>query len=103
MRYPGKIHFDRELTYSQSYKLTSILQDKGLMIAVDGKGIHWDGNDVPEIEQVLTEAMEHMSMHRINCVGILHVMDGEKKKHDIVIIKNKVKLFRNDKIENIQK
>jgi hypothetical protein len=103
MRYPGKIHFDRELTYSQSCKLTSILKDKGLMIAVDGRGIHWDGSNTQNIEQVLLEAMEHLTMHKIRCVGILHVIEDKEKKHDIVIIKNRVKLFRDGKIENIQK
>lgn len=111
MRYRGRISFNKELTYSQAEhiklfctaKQTKRPYDRAhFKVTSDGIGLIWDGDEkAKNLEIALADIINlYISKWGIIAVGILNVT-GNKRMYDIVVLKNKVKIWEHNTITSV--
>jgi hypothetical protein len=111
MEYDGTVHLNRELSFSEAGRLTEFLTGTytdrlytrtGLTILADGRRLIWDGDyKIVNMEAVMADLMLLLTEMNIRACGIIDAKENDKKKFQIVILKNMVKVAQDGEIKNI--
>jgi hypothetical protein len=104
--YNGRIELGRELSFTQAQQLRSyFIQFKsGLEISSDGRALQWNRKDPEQnIEVTLTHIIEsYLSKWGIISCGVITAVWPEKVNYDIIVVGNRVKLFRDGNITTVK-
>lgn len=105
MKYKGTIAFDRELSYSQAQQLSQLLREQqaALEITPDGRGLRWTKVEPHDMCTTLVEAVKtYFKPWRINVHGVINVVGKkDERTYDIVLLKNRVKIYENGEIRTL--
>jgi predicted MarR family transcription regulator len=113
MIYRGTIILNKELTFTQAESLRLLFRQSfenrkynriPMNIQSDGKSLVWNGDkDAFGLEFALADIInDYLSKWKIDCMGIIGVIDTDKiLSYEIIMLKNKVKTFINNKISDV--
>jgi hypothetical protein len=107
----GRIELHRELSFTEAQKLQQLFsiehnfrpyEKMCLEVASDGRAIQWNRDEkIEHIEVMLADALIFLKKWNVKATGVVKILQEQKKKFEVIVIADKVKLYKDGNIQNV--